>query len=53
MFIASLTQEEPQTTISLYIALIDEATLLVKGNGIIHVIGFSEPDPEAGYPFES
>lgn len=30
----------------------DDVTLIVKGNGTIHVAGFSEPEPEEGVPFE-
>lgn len=49
--IASLTKERPQATINLFISLVDELTLLVKGNATLHVAGFYEPDQEADLPF--
>jgi hypothetical protein len=42
--IATLTKEKPQASINLFISLIDEATLVVKGNATLHVVGFFEPD---------
>ena len=41
--VASLTKERPQTLINIFITLTDGVTLVVKGNGIIHVLGFYEP----------
>lgn len=49
--IASLTKERPQATINLFISLVDELTLLVKGNATLHVVGFYEPDQDADLPF--
>lgn len=50
--VASLTKERPQATINLFICLLDNITLLVKGSGSIHVAGFNEPEPEGGLPFD-
>lgn len=50
--VASLTKEKPHTVINVFVSLIDEVTLIVKGNGIIHVTGFCEPEPEGGMPFD-
>lgn len=50
--VATLTKEKPQATINLFISLLDDVTLIVKGNGIIHVVGFFEPDQEGDIPFE-
>ena len=44
--VASLTKERPQTLTNIFITLTDAVTLVVKGNGIIHVIGFYEPEAE-------
>lgn len=30
----------------------DDITLIVKGNGIVHVVGFYEPEPEDGFPYK-
>jgi hypothetical protein len=42
--IASLTKEQPHASIHLFISLLEQPTLFVKGSGIIHIIGFCEPD---------
>ena len=49
--IATLTKEHPQATINLFISLIDDVTLSVKGNATVHVVGFFEPDQDADLPF--
>jgi len=49
--VATLTKEKPQATINLFISLIDDVTLLVKGNATVHLIGFYEPDQDADLPF--
>lgn len=36
---------------NLFLALVDDITLIVKGNGNIHVVGFYEPEPGEGMPF--
>lgn len=41
--VASLTKERPQVTINIFITLTDNIEIAVKGNGIIHVVGFFEP----------
>lgn len=50
--IATLTKEKPQATINLFLSLLDDATLKVKGNGVVHVVGFFEPDQEGDLPFD-
>jgi len=35
----------------LFISLVDELTLSVKGNATLHVTGFYEPDQDADLPF--
>lgn len=42
--VASLTKERPQATINIFVTLEDSITLVVKGNGTVHVIGFFEPE---------
>jgi hypothetical protein len=44
--IATLTKERPQASINLFLSLIDEASLIVKGNATLHVVGFFEPDQD-------
>ena len=46
-----MTKERPQATLNLFLSLVDEASLVVKGNATIHVVGFYEPDQEADLPF--
>ena len=50
--IASLTKANPHATINVFISLFDEATLLVKGNGAIHITGFSDPEEGKDLPFD-
>lgn len=50
--IASLTKDKPQTIINLFVSLLDEVELIVKGNGTLHITGFYEPDQGAGLPLE-
>jgi hypothetical protein len=38
--VANLTKDKSQATINLFLAIIDEVTLVVKGAGILHVLGF-------------
>lgn len=42
--IASLTKDRPQSLINVFISLLDEVSLVVKGNGTLHVTGFFEPE---------
>ena len=49
--VVSLTKERPQTTLNLFLAMIDDISLVIKGNGILHIVGFYEPEPEAELPF--
>ena len=46
--IASLSKERPHATLNIFLSLIDNAKLIVKGNGIIHVVGFFEPEQGEG-----
>lgn len=39
-----MTKERPHATTNIFISLVDNAELIVKGAGIIHVIGFFEPE---------
>ena len=50
--IASLDKSHPHATINVFISLLDEAVLSVKGNGILHITGFFEPEQEGGLPLE-
>lgn len=38
--VASLSRKNPQVALNLYISISEQAEIFVKGNGIIHVIGF-------------
>jgi hypothetical protein len=49
--VASLTKENPQARINLFVCLTDDVTILVKGNSTVHLVGFFEPDQEADLPF--
>jgi hypothetical protein len=49
--IASLTKANPHATINVFVSLLDEATLIVKGNGAIHITGFADPDEGKDLPF--
>ena len=42
--VASLTKDRPQALTNIFITVSDGVELVVKGNGIIHVIGFYEPE---------
>lgn len=44
--VASLTKERPQANTNIFISLIDKIELIVKGAGVIHVIGFYEPEAD-------
>jgi cell division septation protein DedD len=48
--VVSLTKDKPQATVNLFIALIDEVTLVVKGDATIHFIGFFEPEQDGDFP---
>jgi len=49
--VASLTKENPQARMNLFICLTDDVSILVKGNSTVHLVGFFEPDQEADLPF--
>lgn len=50
--IAQLTKQQPNANINIFISLLDDVTLTVKGNGAtLHVVGFFEPDHDAELPF--
>lgn len=36
----------------MFISLVDELTIIVKGNATLHVTGFYEPDQDADLPFD-
>ena len=42
--IASLTKDRPHASLNIFITLLDELTLVVKGNGNVHLVGFYESD---------
>ncbi len=44
--IATLTKERPHASINLFISLLDEVSLVAKGNGSVHITGFYEPDQD-------
>ena len=44
--IATLTKDRPHVTLNVFITLLDELTLIVKGNGHIHLVGFYEESDE-------
>jgi hypothetical protein len=44
VLIANLTREHPHAAVNLFISLLDEVTVVNKGNGTLHVTGFYEPD---------
>ena len=46
--IATATKEKPHQMLNLFISLADKITLIVKGNGSVHVSGFIEPDQAEG-----
>lgn len=48
--VASLTKERPQATVNLFVALVDEVTLLVKGDASVHILGFFEPEQDGDFP---
>jgi len=48
--IASLTKDRSHTAINVFISLLDEVTFTVKGNGVLHVTGFFEPDQQGDLP---
>ena len=41
-----LTKDKPHATINVFLSLVDEVKLIVKGNGNIHVVGFFEPSQD-------
>ena len=49
--VASLTKERPQATINLFLALLDQVTLIVKGDATIHIVGFFEPEQDGDFPY--
>ena len=38
--IASLTKDKPHVTLNVFISLLDEVSLVVKGSGTLHITGF-------------
>ena len=38
--IASLSKDKPQVAVNVFISLLDEVSLVVKGNGTLHITGF-------------
>ena len=40
--IATLTKDKPHVVINLFLSLLDEAVLVTKGNGTLHLTGFYE-----------
>lgn len=48
--VATLTKERPHAVINLFISLLDEVTILTKGNGVLHITGFYEPDEAEPLP---
>ena len=49
--VASLTKERPQATVNLFLALLDQVTLVVKGDATIHIVGFFEPEQDGDFPY--
>lgn len=49
--VASLAKDRPQATVNLFIALLDQVTLLVKGDATIHIVGFFEPEQDGDFPY--
>ena len=47
--IASLTKDRPQATLNIFLSLLDVTKLLVEGNGIMHIVGFFEPEQNEDY----
>lgn len=50
--IASLTKERPQAYTNIFVSLADDVEFIVKGNGIIHAIGFYEPEDDGPLDFD-
>ncbi len=48
--IANLTKDKPQVSINVFISLLDEVSLHTKGNGVLHITGFFEPDQQGDLP---
>jgi hypothetical protein len=42
--IATLTKDHPHAVVNFFLTLVDEVTILTKGNGALHITGFYEPD---------
>lgn len=44
--IGTLSQKCPQISLNFYVEIGEHVEFAVKGNGVIHVIGFFEPEPK-------
>lgn len=44
--LSTLTHKNPHVTVNLYFEMGEGIELFVKGNGIVHAIGFFEPEPK-------
>jgi hypothetical protein len=42
--LVTLTKERPHAFLNVFLSLLDEVTLVAKGNGSIHITGFFEPE---------
>lgn len=47
--IATLTKECPQISLNIFISLLDELQIFVKGNASVHISGFFEPEQDEDY----
>lgn len=50
--IASLTKDRPQAYTNIFVSLADDVEFVVKGNGIVHAIGFYEPEDDGPMDFD-
>jgi len=42
--ICTLTHQNPHLAVNLYVEVAEYVEIIVKGNGIVHIIGFFEPE---------
>lgn len=47
--IAYLSKESPQISLNIFISLLDELEIYVKGNAAVHITGFFEPEKDEDY----
>ena len=47
--IATLTKESPQISLNIFISLLDELQIYVKGNAAVHISGFFQPEQDEDY----